>query len=102
MQQLLSEQGYELASAHLLHLASAAGARALGLDDQVGDLGAGKRFDAQWLRPRAGTTLDVALRHASGAEDALAKAFALGTAADVQAVWVDGEQVWTQEAVASR
>jgi guanine deaminase len=32
----------------------------------------------------------VALRNAAGPEDALAKAFALGTPADVRAVWVDG------------
>ena len=93
LQQLLSEQGYALAAVHLLHLASAAGARALGLADRVGDLGVGRRFDAQWLRPAPGTTLDVALRHAAGPEDALAKAFALGTTADVATVWVDGDRV---------
>jgi guanine deaminase len=59
--------------------------------DQVGDLSVGKRFDAQWLKPREGTTFDVALRNASGPEDALAKAFTLGTTADVERVWVDGE-----------
>lgn len=97
MQQLLSEQGYQLAPAHLLHLATTAGATALGLSSEVGDLGVGKRFDAQWLRPRPSSTLDVALRNASGNEDALAKAFALGTPADVRTVWVDGDEVWSQE-----
>jgi guanine deaminase len=96
MQQLLSDQGYQLAPAHLLHLATTAGAVALGLSTEVGDLGVGKRFDAQWLRPRPGSTLDVALRNASGHEDALAKAFALGTPADVRTVWVDGDEVWSQ------
>ena len=78
--------------AHLLHLATAAGADALGLAD-VGDLGVGKRFDALWLRPRPGTTLDVALRNANGADDALAKAFALACPADVERVWVEGEEI---------
>jgi guanine deaminase len=93
MQQLLSEQGYELAPVHLLHLASSAGARALGLSSEVGDLSVGKRFDAQWLRSPEGSTLDIALRQSSGPDDALAKVFALGTPADVARVWVDGEQV---------
>jgi guanine deaminase len=93
MQQLLSEQGFRLEPAHLLHLVTTAGATALGLHDQVGDLSVGKRFDAQWLCPSPGTTFDVALRNASGPEDALAKAFTLGTTADVRGVWVDGEAI---------
>ena len=46
-----------------------------------------------WRRPRPATTLDGALRTATGAEDALAKAFALATPADVQRVWIDGQVV---------
>ncbi len=93
LQQLLGDQGYPLTPAHLLHLATSAGARALGLSSEVGDLSVGKRFDAQWLRPAAGSTFDVALRHAADPEDALAKAFTLGTTGDVATVWVDGEVV---------
>jgi guanine deaminase len=92
VQQLLGEQGVRLGAAHLLHLATAAGAAALGLADQVGDLSVGKRFDAVHLRPRPGTALDVALRNAADAEDALAKAFTLGTPADLQ-TWIDGSLV---------
>jgi guanine deaminase len=92
-QQLLGREGHKLASRHLLHLATSAGADVLGLADEVGDLSVGKAFDAVWLRPEAGTTLDVALRHTDSADDALAKAFALGTPADVAATWVGGEQV---------
>jgi guanine deaminase len=89
VQRLLADDGFPLTPTHLLHLATSAGASALGLP--VGDLGVGKRFDAVWLRPRAGTTLDVVLRHAGSAEEALARAFALGTPADIAGVWVDGE-----------
>ncbi len=96
MQRLLDEHGYPLAPVHLLHLATSAGARALGLSSEVGDLSVGKRFDAQWLRPRAGSTFDIALRHAADAEDALAKMFALGTTGDVDTVWIDGEVVSPQ------
>ena len=93
LQQLLGDDGHRLTPAHLLHLATAAGADALGLADSVGDLSVGKRFDAVWLRPRPGCTLDVALRTSAGPEDALARAFALGSPGDVDTVWVDGEPV---------
>ena len=91
-QQLLGAAGEPLTPADLLHLATAAGADALGLDD-VGDLSVGKRFDAVWLRPAEGSTLDVVLRSAAGPEDALAKAFALGGPADIAGVWVDGDRI---------
>jgi guanine deaminase len=92
LQQLLGDHGLALQPAHLLHLATAAGADALGLAE-LGDLGVGKRFDAIWLRPAPSTTLDVALRSAASADDALAKAFALASPADVKQVWVDGQRV---------
>lgn len=92
-QALLGDDGYPLTPAHLLHLATSAGAAALGLGGTVGDLGVGKRFDAVWLRPRAGTVLDVALRHASSPDDAVARIFALAGPAEVERVWVDGERV---------
>ncbi|MFP5347285.1 MAG: guanine deaminase [Actinomycetes bacterium] len=92
VQQLLGEEGVHLEPAHLLYLATSAGADALGLAD-VGSLGPGQRFDAVWLRPGPGSTLDVVLRSATSPEDALAKTFALGTPADVAGVWVDGSAV---------
>ena len=92
-QQLLGAEGHRLTAGHLLHLTTAAGADALGLSDTVGDLSIGKEFDALWLRPEPGTTLDVALRHADSPDDALAKAFALATPADVAATWVAGDRI---------
>ena len=59
-----------------------------GLENDVG-----RRFDAVWVRPLAGDPLDVCLRHAVSAEDALAKIFALGGDADVAGVWVAGRRV---------
>ena len=59
----------------------------------VGDFSVGKELDALWLRPEAGTTLDIALRHAVSPEDALAKAFALAGPADVAGTWVGGTRV---------
>lgn len=92
-QQQLGSEGLPLTATHLLYLATRAGAQALGLDDQVGDLSVGKQFDAVWLRPDAGRTLDVVLRHATDAYDALAKVFTLATPADVARVWVGGDPV---------
>jgi len=93
VQQLLGREGHKLSSRHLLHLATAAGADVLGLSDVIGDFSIGKQFDALWLRPPAGSTLDVALRHADSDDDALAKAFALAGPADVAATWVAGERI---------
>ncbi|PZF81104.1 guanine deaminase [Jiangella anatolica] len=91
-QQQLGTDGYPLSPAHLLYLATTAGAAALDLPD-VGHLSAGQRFDAVWVRPAPGSTYDVALRHASGPEDALGTTFTLGAAADVAGVWIDGDPV---------
>ncbi len=93
MQQLLRDEGLPLTAAHLLHLATRAGAEALGLGDTVGDLSAGRQFDAVLVRPEPGSTLEVGLRHAADDADAVAKLFALGTPGDVAQVWVAGECV---------
>ncbi len=93
VQQLLGPEGLPLTSAHLLWLATAAGADALGLADEVGDLSVGKQLDAIWLVPQAGDPLAVGLGNAASADDALSKVFALGTASDVAGVWVGGDQV---------
>lgn len=90
MQSLLGDEGVPLTAAHLLHLSTAAGADALGLRDQVGDLSVGSQFDAVFVAPEADSPLDVGIRHAQGPEDALAKIFAMGTPADIERVWIDG------------
>ena len=92
-QQLLGPDGLPLTPAHLLYLATRAGALALGLGDLVGDFAVGRRFDAVWLRPVPGSALDIVLRHAPDASEALAKVFALAAPADVAGVWVDGRQL---------
>jgi guanine deaminase len=91
-QRLLADAGLPLTSAHLLHLATRAGALALGLDD-VGDFSVGRQFDAICLRPPGGTALNIGLRHAESAEDALGKIFALAGDADVADVWIGGQQL---------
>jgi guanine deaminase len=93
VQQLLGPRGLPLTSAHLLHLATRAGACALGLGELVGDFEVGRQFDAVRLDPRPGTALAVGLRHARDEDDALAKVFALGTDADVAGVWLAGCEI---------
>jgi len=91
IQRLLGPDGLNLTPAHLLYLVTRAGARALGLDDRVGDFRVGKDFDAVWLRPAAGSTLAVNLKHARDTTDALARIFSLATPADVAEVWIRGQ-----------
>ena len=93
MQALLGADGLPLTPAHMLYLATRAGAEALGLADEVGDLSVGRQFDAVWVAPDAGTTLARVLGHAADADDALAKVFALAGSGDVRRVWVGGDQV---------
>ena len=93
MQQLLGPAGLPLNPVHLLYLATRAGARALGLDDRIGDFTIGKDFDAVLLRSAAGTQLDVNLANASDPTDALARVFALATPADVAGVWAGGRRI---------
>lgn len=92
VQALLGADGLPLTAAHLLYLATRAGAEAL-LLDEVGDLSVGRGFDAVWVRPPDGSTLDVVLRHAVDADDALAKVFALAGPSDVRGVWVGGDRL---------
>lgn len=93
LQRLRGADGMPLTSTHLLYLATGAGAAALGLGDEIGDLSAGKRFDAVLVRPPDGVPLRRLLAAAPDAEQALAKVFALGTPNDVASVWVDGQVV---------
>jgi guanine deaminase len=91
--QMLRPDGEPLGAAHLLYLATRAGAEALGLADEVGDLQPGKRADLVVVRPRAGGTLATVLAHAASAEAALGAVFALGGEADIDEVYVGGRRV---------
>lgn len=94
-QQLLGDRGYSLGPAHLLHLATSAGAAALGMADQIGDFSVGKQFDAVWLCPTPGSPMACGIANADGPAHALAKTFTMGTTADVSAVYVGGSPVGT-------
>ena len=93
MQQLLGPDGLPLTPAHLLYLATRAGALAMGIADRVGDLAVGKEFDAVLWQAPPRSDLGVNLQYAADASDALARIFALATPADVAGVWLRGVRV---------
>jgi len=94
MQSLLGAAGLPLGPAHMLYLATRAGAVALDMADQIGDLSVGRQFDAIHVRPAPDSTLGRVLGHAADAEDALAKVFALAGSGDVDRVWVGGDRIY--------
>jgi guanine deaminase len=87
--------GEQLSPAHLLHLATNAGAGALGLGDVVGDLRPGKRADVVLLRAPAGGTLHHVLAHSPSAEATLGALFTLAREDCVAEVRVDGDVVFS-------
>lgn len=97
MQNLMGDSGVALSPAHLLYLATRAGAEALDLHEMTGDFSVGRQFDAAHLKPPPGSPLDAVFRHASSPERALAAAFATGTPADVARVWIGGDEAYTRD-----
>jgi guanine deaminase len=96
VQMVLSSDGMPLGPAHLLWLATGAGAAALGLADEVGDLRPGKSADFLLVRPPAGSTLATVLEGADSMEAALGALFTLAREESVAEVRVAGQVVWTR------
>ncbi len=88
--QMLLENGYPLGPAHLLYLATRAGALALGLDE-VGDLTPGREADFVLLRPPPESTLAEVLAHSPSAEASLGALFTLAREESVAEVYIAGE-----------
>jgi guanine deaminase len=95
--QMLSPDGYRLGPRHLLYLATSAGAAALGLSDEIGDLTPGKSADFLLLRPPAGSTLAAVLEQSEGVEAALGAVFTLAREESVAEVRVGGKVIWPAE-----
>lgn len=91
--QMLRDDGYPLTSAHLLYLATAAGARALHLQDSVGDFLEGKQADFVVVQPNKDSTLEIALSHSPSAEASLAALFTLAREDCIRDVYVAGKSV---------
>jgi guanine deaminase len=91
MQMLLGpSEGVRLSPAHLLWLATAGGALALGLSDEIGDFAPGKSADYVLVRPPVGSTLAAVLEHSESAEEALGAVFTLAREESIAEVRVAG------------
>jgi guanine deaminase len=94
LMQRLAPEGMTLDAAHLLYLATLAGATALGLAHEIGDFRAGKAADFVYLRPAPGSLLESVVRHAGNPRQALASVFTMAGAETVREVRVEGEPVY--------
>lgn len=83
-----------LSPGELLYLATAAGASALGLEDETGDLSPGKSADFVLVRPAPGSTLSAVLERVESIEEILGALFALAREDSIAQVRVAGEIVW--------
>jgi guanine deaminase len=92
--QRVSSDGVMLTSAQLLYLATRAGAEALGVDAETGDLTPGKSADYVYLRPAAGSPLSMVAANVDSAEDLLSALFTLAGQESVGEVCVRGRRVY--------
>lgn len=97
LHQMNRPDGWLLAPEQLLHLATRAGALALGLGDS-GNFETGNFFDAVFLQARPGSTLEARLDAARDADDVLAGLITLAREDAVRHVLVAGERLlWDRE-----
>jgi guanine deaminase len=92
--QMLAPGGLRLSPAHLLWLATRAGALALGLGDEVGDLTPGREADFVLLRPPPGGTLEATLARSESPEQALGALVTLAREESVAEARVAGRRVF--------
>jgi guanine deaminase len=93
-QRLANGSGTALEPAHLLYLATRAGAEAMGLDDEIGDFEPDKSADFVYLKPPPGSPLHSVAAHAPSPERLLASIFTLAGAESVAETWVAGSRVF--------
>lgn len=98
--QMLRPDGLTLTPGHLLYLATRAGAEALGLADETGDLSPGKAADMMLVAPLPGSTLEQVLARAEEPDHLLGALFTLAREDSIARVLVAGETVYEREAAA--
>ncbi len=89
----LGPEGEPLTTAHLLWLLTRAGADAIGLGDEVGDLRPGRAADLVLIEPPPGSALAAVLEHAEGPDAVLGACLALAREGAVVETWVQGAVV---------
>ncbi len=95
--QRVAPEGLVFEPAHLLYLATRAGAEALGLHEELGDFQPGKAADLVYLRPPAGSPLASVLNRIETPEHALSALFTLAGPESVAEVRVEGAVVYQAE-----
>jgi len=95
--QRLTPEGLILDPAHLLYLATRAGAEALDLADHTGDFTPGKAADIVYLSPPKNSALAAVLECADRLDRVLAALFTLGDSSCVKQVRVGGMRVYDAE-----
>ncbi|MEO8027147.1 MAG: guanine deaminase, partial [Bryobacteraceae bacterium] len=96
MVQRLSVDGLALTPVQLLYLSTLAGAEALGMAHETGDLTPGKSADFVYWRAPSGSPLEAAVARVEDPSDLLAAFFTLGSAQCVGEVRVGGEVVFSR------
>jgi len=94
--QMVREQGHMLDPARLLYLATAAGAKAIGLGDTAGDLAPGKAADLVLIKPPPDSTLEAVLEEAPDWTAALGAIFTLAREECVVETRVAGDVVYVK------
>jgi guanine deaminase len=92
--QRVAPDGLPLNAAHLLYLATRAGAEALGLEQEIGDFAPGKAADFVYLRPPEQSALAAVVERASDPERVLAAIFTLAGSECIREVRVAGSVVY--------
>jgi guanine deaminase len=95
LMQRLAPEGFTLAPAHLLYLATRAGAVALGLGEETGDFTPGRSADFVYLRPPQASPLAAVVERADSPEQILGALFTLAGAESVYEVRVANTVVHT-------
>jgi len=92
--QRIAPDGVLLHAAHMLYLATRAGAEALALDGDIGDFHPGKAADIVYIKPPADSPLSAVLERTETPEQALAAIFTLAGAESIHQVRVEGSIVY--------